>query len=60
MVFAVHSGRIGSRTLHTIVIVDHSHIDGRSSLRNKLSPTYGLTIPIGGAVEGDLDILAAA
>jgi hypothetical protein len=59
-VLAVYAGRIGGGTLHTKMIIDHSHIDGSCCLRNKLSSPHGLAIPIGGAVERDLDTLAAA
>lgn len=60
LVLAVYAGRVGGGTLHTKMIVDHSRIDGSCCLRNKLSSPHALAIPIGGAVERDLDTLAAA
>jgi hypothetical protein len=60
LVFPVDARHIGGSPFHAEMIINLSRVDGRSSLRNQLRSSHGLTIPVACAIKGNLDTLCAA
>jgi hypothetical protein len=60
LVLAVLGGRVGIRAHHAEVVVDCACGNGSRRLWDQLSPSHGLAVPVGGAVEGDFDALRTA
>lgn len=58
LVFTEFAWRIGIRPLHAEVIVDFACVDGCAGLGDKLGSSHCLAIPVGSAVQGNLDSLS--
>jgi hypothetical protein len=55
LMFAVDARRVGGSVHDAEMVVDLSRIDGGGRLGNQFCSTHVLPVPVGGAVEGELE-----